>query len=1243
MTNSDGARFEFDVFISYSRTDIQLARVLHAALERFQIPSRAPEVRRIVVFRDETDIHGVRYYDSIDRLLRTSRKLLLICSPAARRSEFVNDELRRFSESNSLNNVVPVIARGRPNNEAASDELKAFPDLLGDMPLAADLSSFEPRRHRVQDPEWSAAWHLILANLLNLGRDVFAELLDAQAELARAEAIRLAELANIRKSQGRTAEALLHMAAAHALAPSSSLKENLGLATRMLFPITVVSKVLALPEPPRSLCFDADFNRVATWSDNGRVRILDLASGKEIATCLHDDAVFGGLFLRDGSLVTYARGGYVSILRPNADPLPWRAPFNVTRVVEAPDGDLLILLGPDGDTCLWDRRRFLPVAMVTAFSKGRQPHILFSENGDVIHATDGSVLVQLRRSGEGIRIDLDRDYKVHQALPVMGSFLASDGQDILLLLSDVESKQVVGLYAAEQAPNVVTAKVSSDMRRLCWISEDMLHTRDWGVWIEPRDAEYAHDDGRMSVHIGEGLNELEFWNGHAVAIAYGGDGACAVAADGSRLWESRFSRRSALAGVQLHSSLGLLSQVDFKLGHVTALHLGTGVPIEERRAVRPITAVQHSQAGAVIAVASGESALRMSSVRRRQVDLASRRYYDVAHVIDRDDRVLLVFGQQDGSQRTLDAVSGTQVFPPLTADEGAWVAHVTKDGRMAFTLGGARRLRAWRGRESADAADEVPLSLPGVDGPIGLTSSGDLVAVADGGEVVLVPLTESAIAARRLIHDRKERVMLLQLSPDGDFLVSVSYKLVRVWETRSGKAIGAPLQFRAPVLGAAFTTGARQMVAWCWDNSLVILDIQSGEAIWRKHAGPETVMDAGIKDVKISADGALLFTAGPDRSLRTWDTATGDEVAEPLVHPFPIAGIAPSDAAERIATWGADMVSVWNPWSGAKVGPDIEVAGIVSSAFWTTSNRGLAVTDESSLDLFDPEIGLHIAGPWRHGNERLSARFLAGSLVTWTESGMASVWGIETGTSVTDWRAASECVTGMMLDLDRRILSPLSPDEHARLDAASTRVALEEVYCTDAKPRAQSLSGFPSGRPLTEEVVRHYLVGEKLFDMRLNPVGRSPLHGPRDAYAASAQEASVLVQHAEGLMWQTGSSDNMRFDRAAAYVESTNATRYAGFADWRLPRLHEVAATLSAELCGSQHIVRGLSGQDVIWTSDPMDEAHVWAVHYGLGRLTPSLPHSEHAVRLVRTCGYDSLSSCATPPTSAEDRTAKRS
>lgn len=75
-----------DAFISYSRRDIEFARKLEKALEDYKPPKdlNVPQ-RRLEVFRDKEDFTGVEYYESIEKHLKNSRKMIVICSPNARK------------------------------------------------------------------------------------------------------------------------------------------------------------------------------------------------------------------------------------------------------------------------------------------------------------------------------------------------------------------------------------------------------------------------------------------------------------------------------------------------------------------------------------------------------------------------------------------------------------------------------------------------------------------------------------------------------------------------------------------------------------------------------------------------------------------------------------------------------------------------------------------------------------------------------------------------------------------------------------------------------------------------------------------------------------------------------------------------------------------------------------------------------------------------------------------------------
>src|SRR5581483_11415577 len=119
-----------DVFISYSRKDIEFARRLENALRNYKPPKglKLP-ARRLNVFRDEEDFTGAEYFTSLDRHLRESSKLIVICSPHARASRYVNDEIQRFANGQGLENILSVLVAGVPNNEAVAgqEDQMAYP------------------------------------------------------------------------------------------------------------------------------------------------------------------------------------------------------------------------------------------------------------------------------------------------------------------------------------------------------------------------------------------------------------------------------------------------------------------------------------------------------------------------------------------------------------------------------------------------------------------------------------------------------------------------------------------------------------------------------------------------------------------------------------------------------------------------------------------------------------------------------------------------------------------------------------------------------------------------------------------------------------------------------------------------------------------------------------------------------------------------------------------------------------
>ncbi len=139
--------YRYWAFVSYSSRDAAWARWLHRAIEGYGVPAQMahhrtptgePAPRRLhPVFRDRDELAASSDLGkSIKEALRASRFLIVICSPHAAASEWVNREILAFRAMGRPNHVLAIIVDGRPRSGDASECYP--PALLEIEPLAAD-------------------------------------------------------------------------------------------------------------------------------------------------------------------------------------------------------------------------------------------------------------------------------------------------------------------------------------------------------------------------------------------------------------------------------------------------------------------------------------------------------------------------------------------------------------------------------------------------------------------------------------------------------------------------------------------------------------------------------------------------------------------------------------------------------------------------------------------------------------------------------------------------------------------------------------------------------------------------------------------------------------------------------------------------------------------------------------------------------------------------------------------------
>ena len=125
-------------FISYNSTDEKWAKWLHERLEHYHIPvSLCKQYKQLPkkikpIFWYKADLNGTVLQKALQKELFVSRYLIVICSPNAAKSLWVNDEVQAFIDQGKLDYIIPFIVSGTPFANDINEE--CFPKALRELP-----------------------------------------------------------------------------------------------------------------------------------------------------------------------------------------------------------------------------------------------------------------------------------------------------------------------------------------------------------------------------------------------------------------------------------------------------------------------------------------------------------------------------------------------------------------------------------------------------------------------------------------------------------------------------------------------------------------------------------------------------------------------------------------------------------------------------------------------------------------------------------------------------------------------------------------------------------------------------------------------------------------------------------------------------------------------------------------------------------------------------------------------------
>jgi|GEM_PF-1734096 len=174
-------------------------------------------------------------------------------------------------------------------------------------------------------------------------------------------------------------------------------------------------------------------------------------------------------------------------------------------------------------------------------------------------------------------------------------------------------------------------------------------------------------------------------------------------------------------------------------------------------------------------------------------------------------------------------------------------------------------------------------------------------------------------------------------------------------------------------------------------------------------------------------------------------------------------------------------------------------------------------------------------------------------------------------------------------------------------DAVSSTLTIKQAPRTalEGEPKISVVALRPFPKSITNDLeVSAFLVQHHIYELSRNPNGnfKNSLVDNNDG---------TITDNTTNLMWQiSGSNRRLNFKKAHLFISDLNAKSYAGYSDWRLPTVEELASLLAKEEIGGLHMEEGFSLElSRCWTADKCEPNRLyydgaWIINFTAGEIS---------------------------------------